>query len=145
MSKDVSYHRSAIQYNDEFTTFAADLAERVEHEEVKKWCRSIAKQHEFHSGRHKKALSKLEENSGDGSGNSENDDPTPTPAPGDPSPSAEPVESTPDPEKSADPVDAGVRTPVSSPDDELSVADNPREELSFQTAAAAGLNEEQIA
>lgn len=60
MLKDRSYHESAIQYNEELAEFAEGLAERIEHEEVARWSRSVAKQHRFHAGRHKKALQKLD-------------------------------------------------------------------------------------
>lgn len=60
MQKDASYHKSAIQYNEELAEKAEELAEKVEHEEVQRWSRSVAKQHRFHAGRHKKALAKLE-------------------------------------------------------------------------------------
>lgn len=60
MDKNISYHTSAIQYNEELANFAELLAERLEHEEVARWARSVSKQHRFHAGRHKKALSKLE-------------------------------------------------------------------------------------
>lgn len=61
MQKDASYHKAAIQYNEELADFAEGLADRLDHEEVSRWCRSISRQHKFHAGRHKKALSKLEE------------------------------------------------------------------------------------
>lgn len=57
--KDTVYHESAIQYNDEIAEFTDELAERIDHPEVARWSRAVAKQHRFHSGRHKKALSKL--------------------------------------------------------------------------------------
>lgn len=64
MHKDASYHRSAIQYNEELAEFAEELSGRLEHEEVARWARSVAKQHRFHAGRHKRALSKLESGEG---------------------------------------------------------------------------------
>lgn len=57
--KDALYHEAAIQYNDELSKFASNLAERLENEEVARWSRAVAKQHKFHSGRHQKALNKL--------------------------------------------------------------------------------------
>lgn len=57
--KDAVYHESAIQYNDEIAEFTDELAERIADPEVSRWSRAVAKQHRFHSGRHKKALSKL--------------------------------------------------------------------------------------
>jgi len=61
MQKDRTYHQSAIEYNDAFVEFAEKIAETVEHPEVRRWCRGIAKQHKFHAGRHRKALEKLEQ------------------------------------------------------------------------------------
>lgn len=60
MQKDRSYHEAAIQYNEEIEEFANELATRLEHEEVSRWARSVAKQHHFHAGRHKKALAKFD-------------------------------------------------------------------------------------
>lgn len=60
MQKDRSYHEAAIQYNEEIEEFANELATRLEHEEVARWARSVAKQHHFHAGRHKKALAKFD-------------------------------------------------------------------------------------
>lgn len=60
MLKDATYHKAAIQYNEELATFAEDLSKRLEHEEVARWSRAVAKQHAFHAGRHKKALKKVE-------------------------------------------------------------------------------------
>lgn len=59
MPKDAAYHESAIRYNQEIAQFAEDLAPTLEDEEVQRWSRAVAKQHRFHEGRHKKALSKL--------------------------------------------------------------------------------------
>lgn len=60
MMKDASYHKSAIQYNEELAEFAEGLSSRLEHPEVSRWARSVSKQHKFHAGRHKQALSKME-------------------------------------------------------------------------------------
>lgn len=60
MLKDASYHRAAIQYNGEIADFAANLADKLEHPEVERWARSVAKQHRFHLDRHEKALDKIE-------------------------------------------------------------------------------------
>lgn len=60
MLKDASYHKSAIQYNEELAIFAEGLSGRLEHPEVSRWARSVSKQHKFHAGRHKQALSKME-------------------------------------------------------------------------------------
>lgn len=57
--RDPSYYESAIRYNEELAKFAADLAPTIEHEEPRRWCLSVAKQHRFHANRHKKALDKL--------------------------------------------------------------------------------------
>lgn len=58
--KDVTYHRSAILYNEELAARAEALVDEVEDPEVKKWCRSVGKQHRFHAKRHQSALTKLE-------------------------------------------------------------------------------------
>ncbi len=58
--KSVTYHRSAILYNEELAARAEALVEEVEDPEVKKWCTSVGKQHRFHAKRHKSALEKLE-------------------------------------------------------------------------------------
>lgn len=63
MQKDASYHKSAIEYNEEIAEFTEKLAERLEHEEVQRWSRSVARQHRFHAGRHQKALDKLQSSS----------------------------------------------------------------------------------
>ena len=60
MQKDISYHSSAVQYNEGLAEAAEKLAETVEHPEVKKWCKSVGKQHRFHAKRHAAALAKLE-------------------------------------------------------------------------------------
>lgn len=56
MQKDASYHRSAVQYNEELEKFARELAKRLEHPQIKKWALSVARQHKFYRIRHKKAL-----------------------------------------------------------------------------------------
>lgn len=65
MQKDLTYHLSAIEYNDALAVVAEETADKVEHPEVKKWCRSVAKQHRFHAKRHRSALAKLEQGEGD--------------------------------------------------------------------------------
>jgi len=60
MAKTASYHRAAVLYNQELADFAEALAERLEDPDVTKWCRSVAKQHQFHLGRHQRALAKVE-------------------------------------------------------------------------------------
>lgn len=62
MQKTVTYHSSAVQYNDILAEAARKAAEVVEHKVVKGWCVGIAKQHEFHAERHRRALAKLERN-----------------------------------------------------------------------------------
>lgn len=59
MQKNVSYHESAIQYNEELAKEAEKQERLVEHPEVKKWCRSVARQHRFHEKRHRSALAKM--------------------------------------------------------------------------------------
>jgi hypothetical protein len=61
MQKDISYHQSAIQYNEELADFAEDLSKRLENAEVAKWAQSVSKQHRFHAGRHKKSLANIED------------------------------------------------------------------------------------
>lgn len=60
MQKNVTYHSSAVLYNEMLEERAREAAEKVEHPVVKKWCISIANQHEFHANRHRRALAKLE-------------------------------------------------------------------------------------
>lgn len=60
MPKDSTYHRSAIQYNEALAVVAEEQADLVEDPEVKKWCRSVGKQHRFHAKRHRSALAKLD-------------------------------------------------------------------------------------
>jgi len=59
MQKDQSYHESAILYNEGLAEFAENLAPTLEHEEVRKWCTAVGKQHRFHAKRHRSALNKL--------------------------------------------------------------------------------------
>lgn len=78
MQKDASYHKAAIQYNEDLADFAEALAEKLEHAEVARWSRAVSKQHKFHAGRHKKALAKLENTprfEGDKSDEIEKDEP----------------------------------------------------------------------
>lgn len=63
--KGTKYHESAIQYNTELAECAEDLMTRLEDEEVVKWANSVAKQHRFHEGRHKRALEKLKDSEED--------------------------------------------------------------------------------
>lgn len=64
MQKDRNYHESAIEYNEEIAEFAEALSGRLKdkygEQEPVRWSLSVAKQHRFHAGRHKKALQKLE-------------------------------------------------------------------------------------
>lgn len=59
MEKDATYHESAIQYNEELADFANKLSKRLKHEEIARWSRAVAKQHNFHAARHKRALRKV--------------------------------------------------------------------------------------
>jgi rubrerythrin len=59
MQKDEQYHASAIKYNDELAMAAGKLADELTHPTIAGWSRSVSKQHEFHAGRHRKALAKL--------------------------------------------------------------------------------------
>lgn len=59
MQKNQAYHEAAIQYNEGLAVAAEELAPTLPHEEVKKWCVAVGKQHRFHAKRHKSALDKL--------------------------------------------------------------------------------------
>jgi hypothetical protein len=59
MQKNVTYHSSAILYNEMLAEGAREAAEKVEHPVVKGWCTGIANQHDFHAERHRRALEKL--------------------------------------------------------------------------------------
>lgn len=59
MPKTKSYHESAIKYNELLAASSKYASEAVEDEEVKKWCLSIMRQHEFHARRHQLSLEKL--------------------------------------------------------------------------------------
>ena len=59
MQKDQTYHESAIKYNEGLAEFAENLAPTLEHEEVRRWCVAVGKQHRFHAKRHRSALNKL--------------------------------------------------------------------------------------
>ena len=69
MTKDADYHEAAIKYNDGLANYAAELAETLENEIVKKWCLSVSRQHAYHARRHKKQLARLNEGGGDQSEN----------------------------------------------------------------------------
>lgn len=59
MQKDQAYHESAIAYNEGLAEFAENLVPTLEHDEVKRWCTAVGKQHRFHAKRHRNALNKL--------------------------------------------------------------------------------------
>lgn len=59
MQKDQTYHESAIKYNEGLAEFAENLAPTLEHEEVRRWCVAVGKQHRFHAKRHRSALNKF--------------------------------------------------------------------------------------
>lgn len=59
MQKDEAYHKAAVKYNEGFAEYAETLAPTLEHEEVRKWCIAVGKQHRFHAKRHRSALNKL--------------------------------------------------------------------------------------
>jgi hypothetical protein len=59
MQKDQAYHESAIAYNEGLAEYAENLATTLEHEEVRRWCIAVGKQHRFHAKRHRNALNKL--------------------------------------------------------------------------------------
>jgi Mn-containing catalase len=56
----VAYHKSAIAYNEGMAARARELSAEVDDKEVKRWCRSVARQHDEHTAYHRKALSRLE-------------------------------------------------------------------------------------
>lgn len=58
--KDMTYHLSAIEYNETLAVASEELAKKVEHPEIQKWCASVARQHRFHENRHRQALAKLD-------------------------------------------------------------------------------------
>lgn len=78
--KSVTYHRSAILYNEELAARAEALVEEVEDPEVKKWCTSVGKQHRFHAKRHQSALDKLERSTSESFDNSNFEQDTPVEA-----------------------------------------------------------------
>lgn len=59
MQKNEAYHESAIKYNEGLAKAAEELAPTIEHEEPRRWCIAVGKQHRFHAKRHKSALEKL--------------------------------------------------------------------------------------
>lgn len=59
MYKDVSYHTSAVAYNEGLAETAESLVEKVDHPEIKRWCAAVGKQHRFHAKRHQAALDRL--------------------------------------------------------------------------------------
>jgi hypothetical protein len=59
MQKDQAYHESAIVYNEGLAEFAENLVPLIEHDEVKRWCTAVGKQHRFHAKRHRLALNKF--------------------------------------------------------------------------------------
>lgn len=59
MPKDASYHKAAIRYNEELAVFAENLSKKLENDEIKRWCRSVSRQHKVHAGHHRKALKRL--------------------------------------------------------------------------------------
>lgn len=59
MQKDQTYHESAIAYNEGLAEFAENLVPTLEHEEVRRWCAAVGKQHRFHAKQHRSALNKF--------------------------------------------------------------------------------------
>lgn len=57
----IGYHESAIAYNKEMAKRARELAnsDDVTDQEVKRWCRAIARQHDEHIPYHERALRRL--------------------------------------------------------------------------------------
>lgn len=59
--KDESYHESAVYYNEEVQKAIEKIAENIAHPVPRKWALSVARQHKYHAGRHRRALTKLRE------------------------------------------------------------------------------------
>ena len=59
MQKDQAYHEAAIAYNEGLAEYAENLVPTLGHEEVRKWCTAVGKQHRFHAKRHRSALNKI--------------------------------------------------------------------------------------
>lgn len=59
ITKDETYHKSAVFYNEEMAKAAENLAENVEHPIIQKWCRAVGKQHRYHEKKHRHALDRM--------------------------------------------------------------------------------------
>ena len=59
ITKDETYHKSAVFYNEEMAKAAENLAENVEHPIIQKWCRAVGKQHRYHEKKHRNALDRM--------------------------------------------------------------------------------------
>jgi hypothetical protein len=57
--KDISYYEDAIVYNTMVGDAAREALETVKDPIIKKWCRAVAKQHDFHLDRHQRALDRM--------------------------------------------------------------------------------------
>ena len=57
--KDVTYHASAVKYNEVMAEAAEKLVDSVPHPLIKKWCASVGKQHRYHAKKHQSALDRL--------------------------------------------------------------------------------------
>lgn len=112
MQKTPAYHESAIAYNEGLAEAAEKLAPTLEHEEPRKWCIAVGKQHRFHAKRHRSALSKLLAKQ-----------------------EAPPVERIPDGLDVPDPDDAGVETTTNAED--LKITHDPVSPVVSDTSAEA--------
>lgn len=63
MAKDISYHQAAVEYNKVMQEAARGLVESIQHPLIKKWCLSIARQHEFHGKKHQRSVDRLSKQS----------------------------------------------------------------------------------
>lgn len=59
MQNKQAYHEAAIIYNEVLAKSAEELAPTLEHDEVRKWCTAVGKQHRHHAKRHRLALKKF--------------------------------------------------------------------------------------
>lgn len=59
MQNKQAYHEAAIIYNEVLAECAEELAPKLEHDEVRRWCTAVGKQHRHHAKRHRLALKKF--------------------------------------------------------------------------------------
>jgi hypothetical protein len=61
MAKDEAYHRAAVKFNEDAEAFFRDLAQKIEHSDVKHWARRAAKNYRLHRIMHEKWVRRLTE------------------------------------------------------------------------------------